>query len=669
MLRKLITSNLLVCLLLLFQYSISAQSLDKVNNGTIVMQPKVSFDETKMVLIANYYGSLRPYISTFESDSNSWSTPEAIFSSEITSQYDIRYPQLNFDNSKIYFSAKKTGKEDFDIYFSIRESGEWSMPEEVPMNINSSVDELAPAVSADEKKILFSRPMPEEAKADEYCKEIYISELTETGEWTEAIPLPPAYNTGCLCAPYFSRDNKSFFYSSYAEVNGSDGKRISKNQFNLFWAKIDGLFKYNPKPLVSEIGDEDLVSFSLGRDSTIFFAEGKFDKGEKNLESQVRSSTLNKSFIPSDMTLLTGTVLDKTGQPLSASVEVINPYTTKVFQAAPSNESGYFQIFVPQGEQYSVLALKEAYSAQSNLIETNQNNIVVDFTLFPEVDITFNVFDQDYFFPLDANWNLYDSSFNIINETPRSSGEASKVSLGEELNIIFSAENYFSDTLNLPFDKEVIFDVFNFDIELKRKLKDVALSFTDEDGNNLGLEITVFNVTRNEKTKRIVKDGSISLQLRDGEVYEISTSAQGYSYYKAELDLTKDEPVEEVEASLQSVENVSLVLNDITFEYNSYILTANSYIELDNLVAYLQSNEQYRVEISAHTDNSGPDDYNLKLSNLRATAVLQYLQDNSINKDRLVAVGFGESKPIFPNDTEENMAKNRRVEFKILTSE
>lgn len=649
---------------------LSAQQLDNLNDGILVMQPKVSYDGTQMVLMANYYGAIKPFISTFDSDSARWSKPLPIFSSEITSQYEIRYPQLNFDNTKIYFSAKEKGRQDFDIYFSELNGDEWSSPQQVPMDINTGVDELAPAVSADGKKILFTRPLAPDAKADEYCQEIYLSELTETGEWSEALPLQPSYNTGCLCSPYFSRDNKSFFYSSYEEVNdAAEGKRISKNQFNVFWAKIDGLFKYNPKPIVSIMGDRDLVSISIGRDSTIYFAEGKFDKGEDNIESQIRSSSISKAFLPDDMTLLTGKVLDKNNQPLSAMVEVINPYTTKIFQAAYSNAEGYFQMFVPNGEQFAILALKENYSAQSTFIKTSSSNEEVNFILFPNVDLTFNVFDEDYYFPIESSLELYDSSFNLIRALDAKSGEKAQISLGKELNIVFNSENYFSDTLNLPFDKEVIFDFFDFDIELKRKLKDVALSFTDEDGNNLGLEITVFNVTRNEKTKRKVKDGSISLQLRDGEVYEISTSAQGYSYYKTELDLSKETALKEVSASLQSVENISLVLNNITFEYNSYILNTASYEELNNLVTYLQENEQYGIEISAHTDNAGADPYNLKLSNLRANSVLQYLQDNSINKDRMSAVGFGESRPIFPNDTEVNMAKNRRVEFIILAAE
>jgi outer membrane protein OmpA-like peptidoglycan-associated protein len=261
------------------------------------------------------------------------------------------------------------------------------------------------------------------------------------------------------------------------------------------------------------------------------------------------------------------------------------------------------------------------------------------------------------------------------------------VNIGKELNIIFVTEDYFSDTLNLPFHREVIFDKFEFDIELVRKLKQVGLSFTDDKtGNNLGLEITVFNVTRNEKTKRLVKNGSITLELRDGEVYEISTSAQGYSYFTSELDLSKDEAVKtaetakpgelflnsngvyEVKAALKSVKDQSIVMGDITFGANSYDLNAFSYGELNKLVTYLIENDLYDVEITAHTDNAGSAEHNLKLSNLRANTVVQYLQDHAIRKSRLLAKGLGEMNPISPNDTPDNMAKNRRVEFKILNN-
>ncbi len=72
------------------------------------------------------------------------------------------------------------------------------------------------------------------------------------------------------------------------------------------------------------------------------------------------------------------------------------------------------------------------------------------------------------------------------------------------------------------------------------------------------------------------------------------------------------------------------------------------------------------VEISAHTDDKGSDEYNTKLSQHRAESVVRFLTLKGINKDRMLAKGYGESVPSVPNDSDDNRAKNRRVEFKIL---
>jgi OOP family OmpA-OmpF porin len=71
-----------------------------------------------------------------------------------------------------------------------------------------------------------------------------------------------------------------------------------------------------------------------------------------------------------------------------------------------------------------------------------------------------------------------------------------------------------------------------------------------------------------------------------------------------------------------------------------------------------------KVMIEGHADSTGPEAYNQKLSERRANAVMGYLVNSvGISKDRLTAVGYGESRPAYPNDTPENQAKNRRVEF------
>jgi cytochrome c oxidase subunit II len=108
-------------------------------------------------------------------------------------------------------------------------------------------------------------------------------------------------------------------------------------------------------------------------------------------------------------------------------------------------------------------------------------------------------------------------------------------------------------------------------------------------------------------------------------------------------------------------------LDYIQFETGSARLTANSKYELDNLIELLSTNTSMRVEISGHTDNTGDPAANLSLSNDRAAAVRDYLINKGIDAARMVAAGYGQTRPIDTNDTEEGRQKNRRTEFKILS--
>ena len=72
------------------------------------------------------------------------------------------------------------------------------------------------------------------------------------------------------------------------------------------------------------------------------------------------------------------------------------------------------------------------------------------------------------------------------------------------------------------------------------------------------------------------------------------------------------------------------------------------------------------VELAGHTDSTGPEQYNLWLSEWRAKAVAKYIVDKGIGADRISIVFFGETKPIVSNDKKEGRDKNRRVEFKII---
>ncbi|MDD2529873.1 MAG: OmpA family protein [Bacteroidales bacterium] len=122
---------------------------------------------------------------------------------------------------------------------------------------------------------------------------------------------------------------------------------------------------------------------------------------------------------------------------------------------------------------------------------------------------------------------------------------------------------------------------------------------------------------------------------------------------------TKDEPIYEV--------GQVVIMENIFFEFDKSILLPQSYVELHNLINILNKNPNMKIELSGHTDNKGSDNYNARLSQSRVRAVYDYLINHGIDKKRMEYKSFGAKQPIADNKTDEGRAKNRRVEFKIIS--
>jgi hypothetical protein len=105
------------------------------------------------------------------------------------------------------------------------------------------------------------------------------------------------------------------------------------------------------------------------------------------------------------------------------------------------------------------------------------------------------------------------------------------------------------------------------------------------------------------------------------------------------------------------------VISEALFDFNKYEIRTGFYPHLDEIVTVLKENPNMVIEIQGHTDNVGSSQYNKKLSENRAKAVKNYLIKKGISNQRLIAVGFGKSRPKTTNRTEEGRALNRRVEL------
>ena len=104
-------------------------------------------------------------------------------------------------------------------------------------------------------------------------------------------------------------------------------------------------------------------------------------------------------------------------------------------------------------------------------------------------------------------------------------------------------------------------------------------------------------------------------------------------------------------------------LQGVHFDFDKYSLTSEGKSILDTAVRILDNNPHVRVEIVGHTDSTGSDEYNQKLSERRANSVSDYLEVNGVSSNRISAEGRGESQPVADNDTQEGSAMNRRVEL------
>lgn len=238
---------------------------------------------------------------------------------------------------------------------------------------------------------------------------------------------------------------------------------------------------------------------------------------------------------------------------------------------------------------------------------------------------------------------------------------------------------------------------------------DDIYTFVNEDPNlkvvNYYLQGITY-MTRKDSTREILPNTKVSLLDEEGEVMQdFVTGNDGKFLFRVyenenytlmgETDgyITKRQPYTTVGKSVpletlkELVTNITFdtllvldrkernkifVLDNIYFGYDSADIRREAARELDKLVVLLNDNPDLKIEMSSHTDSIASEAYNLQLSQRRAESTVNYLIRKGIATDRLVAKGYGESKPIARNtnpDGSDNPAgrqKNRRTEFKIL---
>ncbi len=170
--------------------------------------------------------------------------------------------------------------------------------------------------------------------------------------------------------------------------------------------------------------------------------------------------------------------------------------------------------------------------------------------------------------------------------------------------------------------------------------------------------------------KQVTADaqGNYAVEVPKDGNYTLQAECKGFigRVEKPDLSASRRNALE-VGFRLQPAEIGAVVnLSSVLFRQSSAMLLPESYDELDMVVSFMTINPEIRIELSGHTDNRGDRNLNFRLSSERVKKVKGYLVSKGIAEDRIVGKGYGGSKPIADNKTEEGRRQNRRVEFKII---
>lgn len=510
--------------------------------------------------------------------------------------------------------------------------------------INSSCDEYSELFTSDGNTIYFAsrRKMPKSSKYypdTKFDENIFTSKLTN-GKWDIAVSAGKNLLTKyCETPLYISPSNDQLYiYAGY--MDGGD-IMVSKIKKRGWKAPQTIPFDINTK------GSETSFTFSPSGKEIYYVTDNASDKiGGKDIYF-IKKLTERKWSRPQNAGPTINTVFDEESVRLSACGD------TLWFSSKGHNSIGGFDIF------YSIKNQEGKWDTARNCgypINTP--------------------WDEMFYYPSSEN----DSSFYFVSNRNGGFGGLDiyhgRVLPPEPVAIIEPPAPPAPDTIIIKDTVVVVQEVAPPPVVQVIKEEPVLYligSILDsETGDPVMAKIEVVDISTDLAVGTTASsdiDGSYRIKLPEKKSYMIDLRATGFLSEMKQINVpdTFALSIFRLDVSMVKVKvGKKVVMNNIFFETGKAVLTPGSFAEIDRLVSFMQDNPKMKIEISGHTDKTGSEPVNFKLSENRAKAVLEYLVKKGIDVTRMEYRGFGSLQPVADNKTTQGRAQNRRVEFKIL---
>lgn len=581
---------------------------------------------------------------------------------------------LTADFRRIFFHAKKPGEtETFDIYYVEKTNKGWSEPKRVE-GVSSEVDDTYPSlVPGDETIYLLRHQVTSDVKLEKKeqdRKSIYRAQKDLKNNWKRATPINNTINTGFIQDVKVADDKQTVYYSVRTER-----KKPSEIMFTRLLLGDNWLI---PRKALGENDGYDYFSPQCVNDELYFI---KSNNKKQDGMGAIYVTSLNEE-MSSFPTVAENGKVKKLGadKAVAADIVMFDPTSNAVIGRYKSDEwQGEYHLTGNADREYIVEVRSEGYSFDSYIVNYKDNarsQLPQTIELFDTIQLAVSVYDSEIFRPLESKVIAVRVSDKAIFRSKKI-GEGYylfSLPLGSNYNIIATSNKFAENKFLQKLEGDVIFSRFERQLPLVPTKRDVTVKVVDaKTGAPVAANVTLANLSREEQLfvdGAEMSNGVAKVKLREGDIYDLIVGgARRYSFHNRTLDMSKSTDTEFVVELTPLEAGASVRLNDIRFATASSDIMIESYEELDRVVTLLAENPTLRIEIAAHTDNVGNAKYNMKLSENRALSVLNYLVDSGVDESRLIAKGYGLTKPLVANDSEENKAINRRVEFKILAEE